>query len=121
MTSKNESEFAKFKKIAGDKKVSTFTPMDKVEVEKEVLDAVKEAKFDDLPDEKKAEVIVSDEVAKNKPVEVKKPKVNNVLAAQLRPQDRHFNHTCACCMKRLPLEDFYRGKKDNVCIACGGK
>ena len=40
---------------------------------------------------------------------------------ELRRMDSGSNHTCGHCLRRLPVGDFYRGKKDNICIACGGK
>lgn len=132
MTS-DKSEFAKFKKIAGDDKVSTFQAMDKEEVEDEILEAKEEAQGSHLKvkDIAEVQVVASDDpevkvegkkVADALREELSKPKKNDpAFVRSIRKGDRHFNHTCAVCLKRKPNEDFYRGKKDQVCIDCGGK
>jgi hypothetical protein len=157
MTS-DQSEFAKFKKIAGDDKVSTFQEMDKEEVEGEILEAVKEAKSD-VEIRQELDVILEETNTKKEPTtigdinvkvsegtsgreigaairkelrrkttpapkkEVKKEvkKLDRKMVRALRKNDRHFNHTCAATGKRLPLEDFAKGKKSDVCIAQEGK
>ncbi len=48
-------------------------------------------------------------------------KASRVFLMQLRAKDREFNHTCGCCLKRKPVEDFYRLKKDEFCIECREK
>jgi hypothetical protein len=74
MTSDN-SDYAHFKKITGDKNLSTFRAMDKEEVEGEVLEAAKEGK---LKVEHKVEVVVE----KPAPVE-KKPEPENGISIAL--------------------------------------
>ena len=113
MTS-DKSEFTRFKEIASGQKKSTFHDVSKVELEDEVLEAMAEAIEQDT------ENIVVDPPKKEEPKKVKNQR-NATILKSLRFRDDTHQHTCAACMKTLPVEDFERGKRDNVCVTCGGK
>ena len=97
-------------------------PYEKEEVEDEVLEAVEEAK-DEVPEMIQESVVLKDKIP---PIEVlkeineapPKPKKAQVVVRDLRKNDDAHNRTCACCMKRLPIEKFPRHKRSEVCEDC---
>ncbi len=101
-------------------------PLDKLKVEDEVLEAVKEGKEDAKSYQETKEAQdpqTSEEASKVESREEKNRRLrgNPVFIADLRRADTLSNRTCGYCLRRKPLEDFLRGKKDNFCIKCEGK
>lgn len=119
----------KFKKVEASETQCDFKAVTNAEIIKAVADEVRLDPESDAPDLSQKEV---DDLVDDKPdlvdrilADAKESKLvalrNPTNVRAMRRNDRHFNHTCAQCLKRKDVSEFYRGKNDNVCIACGAK
>ena len=104
----------------------TNEPLDKLKVEDEVLEAVKEGKEDakSSPEAEETKETKEPEEAEKVSKQEEKNRLmrgNPIFIASLRKADTLLNRTCGYCLQRKPLGDFSRGKTSNFCIDCEGK
>ena len=101
-------------------------PLNKLEVEDEVLAAVEEGK-EDAESHQETEAAQTKAEASEEASKVAREKKNKLLRgnpifiADLRRSDTPDNRVCGYCLSRKPLDDFSKGKKSNFCIDCEGR